>query len=63
MRRLALIVLTALATSAQAPPPGTCSDWVAQTDGTAWRMCTDVQRQIYCELKDGGTITRMVCPD
>ena len=62
MRRLFLLTFIALGVSAQAPAPGTCGPWVPQTNGTKWRMCTDLQNQRYCELKTGSRITRFDCP-
>jgi hypothetical protein len=65
MRRLFALALIALGTVAAVPappPPGTCGGWVSQTDGTSWRMCTDARDEQYCELKSGGSVTRIVCP-
>jgi hypothetical protein len=61
MRRL-VVLLVAIGLSGQAPAPGTCGPWVPQTNGTKWRMCTDVQNQQYCELKTGSKVTRIICP-
>jgi hypothetical protein len=63
MRRIFALGLVALSLSAAVPAPGTCGPWVPQTNGTRWRMCTDLQNQLYCELKMGSKITRFVCPD
>jgi len=40
-----------------------CGYWVPQTNGTAWRICTDAQTAIrFCELRWAGTNKRIVCP-
>jgi len=63
MRRLLAIVLVGLISTAAAPPPGTCGPWVSQSDGSMWRMCTDLQNHTYCEIRERSKITRFVCPD
>ena len=63
MRRLFALALIVLTSTAAAPSPGTCGPWVPQTDGSQWRMCNDTQNQLYCELKQGGKIWRIDCPD
>ena len=62
MSRLGALALILLTTTASLPPPGSCGPWVDQTNGTEWRICTDGQNQVYCEMKKGRTISRFVCP-
>jgi hypothetical protein len=60
MRRFIVLAFAALTLGNGAAP--VCGRWVPQTNGTSWRICTDVQNQRYCEIKAGGQIKRMVCP-
>ena len=65
MRRIAFLALVAFVSVAAvpAPPaPGTCGTWVPQTNGTAWRMCTDMHNNNYCEYRTGGRVLMMECP-
>jgi hypothetical protein len=61
MRALTLIAIATFSISAGIPDPSTCGPWVPQTNGSKWRMCTDANKQTYCEMKLGRTITRFDC--
>jgi hypothetical protein len=62
MRQLTIIAAALIATAVNLPMPGTCGNWVSQTNGFKWRMCADAQNNLYCESKRGRTITRIQCP-
>ena len=61
MRRVVALAFAALLTGNSAVPY--CSDWIAQTNGVSWRVCTDAQNHRYCEMLKSAKISRIVCPD
>ena len=60
MRRVVVLAFAALLTGNSAA--STCGDWISQTNGFSWRICTDSQNIRYCEMKARGKITRIYCP-
>ena len=62
MRQLTIIAAAAMTATSNLPLPGTCSAWIPQTNGFKWRMCSDVQSNVYCEMKRVRTISRITCP-
>ena len=61
MRRVVVLAVAALLIGNSAEP--FCSDWISQTNGVSWRICTDAQNQRYCEMMKGAKISRIVCPE
>ena len=61
MRRVVVLAVAALLIGNSAA--STCGDWISQTNGASWRMCSDAQNKRYCELKLSGRIYRISCPE
>ena len=61
MRRVVVLAFAALLTGNSAA--SSCGAWVSQTNGVSLRVCTDAQKERYCEMKERGKITRVRCPE